>query len=165
MDASLNHQFHTGSGNACQATRRCLPATGRTLPAIICQPAPSCKCHQCGREPSPSPSRSVEGASSACLHHLPECLPPPQPGSRFLPPMPGCKQQPVPPPPPGRRLLPLLLGLPTSDLVWVPNFFCQPSMVSKLTHEARQPVMKVTQPALPLDLPWISPLASPWISP
>ena len=64
MDASLNHQFHTGSGNACQATRRCLPATGRTLPAIICQPAPSCKCHQCGREPSPSPSRSVEGASS-----------------------------------------------------------------------------------------------------
>ena len=74
MDASLNHQFHTGSGNACQATRRCLPATGRTLPAIICQPAPSCKCHQCGREPSPSPSRSVEGASSACLHHLPECL-------------------------------------------------------------------------------------------
>ena len=34
-------------------------------------------------------------------------------------------------------------------------------MVSRLTHEARQPVMKVTQPVLPLDLPLYFPLDFP----
>ena len=50
------------------------PAANATSAAAIPTSPSSLGTSRMSRLPSPSPSRSVEGASSACLHHLPECL-------------------------------------------------------------------------------------------